>query len=276
VNNLLLDQADRQVLQDPEKPDPDLFYARYCDDMIIVHPDKEKCHSAFERYRTALSSLNLLPHHPLKVEKYDKDFWDKKSKSPYKWAAKDNAAAVPWVSFLGYQLRYDGLIRIRPSSVEKELKKQVEQANNILKYVCPKQKSTNSSEKSYSPGTRRSKDQILYRLHQRLISMSVGRKQIGTPPDAPSVFCWCVGFKELKGRRIVCSQLKQLDRGRERQLRRVKRHLTDLDIPSNANANSHHDRLKYRGHPFSYYSLNCSTNAPCSGVANPSCNTDST
>jgi hypothetical protein len=256
IANLMLDEADRQLLKD----NSDLFYARYCDDMIVVHPEQEQCKQAFDRYVQALKSLKL-PMHPPRPVKYGRDeYWKYKSKSPYQWAKKDENESIPWVGFVGYQVRYDGLIRIRPSSVEKELKKQVREAGKVLRIVYPKQKSNSEdlSSRAYSSQVRKSPGQICYRLHQRLIKMSVGRRSIKMSeeprstqpsPDKVSGFCWCSGFRLLKKHPFVASQLKQLDRGRERQLRRVKRHIKNLDVASDARP---HKGLDYWGKPFSY------------------------
>ena len=262
IANLMLDEADRQVLEESS----DLFYARYCDDMIVVHPEQKQCKNAFDRYVQALKSLKLPMHPPQEVIKYGRDeYWNckerkYKSKSPYQWAPKDEKASVPWVGFVGYQVRYDGLIRIRPSSIEKELKKQVREAGKVLRVVCPKEKgnSEDLSSRDYSSQVTKSPGQICYRLHQRLIKMSVGRRSIKMSeepgstqcsPDTVSGFCWCSGFRLLKKYGFVPSQLKQLDRGRERQLRRVKRHIKNLEVASDARP---HKGLDYWGKPFSY------------------------
>jgi len=292
IANLMLDEADRQVLEDSS----DLFYARYCDDMILVHPDHKQCENAFERYVQALKSLKLPRHPPQEVIKYGRDeYWNckerkYKSKSPYQWAPKDENASVPWVGFVGYQVRYDGLIRIRPSSIEKELKKQVREAGKVLRVVCPKQKSNSEdlSSRDYSSQVRKSSKQICYRLHQRLIKMSVGRSstqsgsiplwqiylfrwaiesgayswmryvssKVGCSPQSSpnkvSGFCWCSGFRLLKKYPFVASQLKQLDRGRERQLHRVERHIKNLGVASDARPRKGRKGLDYWGKPFSY------------------------
>lgn len=253
IANLMLDEADRQVLEDSS----DLFYARYCDDMIVVHSEEKQCEKAFDRYVQALRSLKLPMHPPQEVIKYGKDeYWNckepkYKSKSPYQWAPKDGNASVPWVGFVGYQVRYDGLIRIRPSSIEKELKKQVIEAGKVLRVICPKQRSNSEdlSSRAYSSQVRKSPGQVCHRLHQKLIKMSIGRRSAQSSPDEVSGFCWCSGFRLLKKYRFVPSQVKQLDRGRERQLRRVKRHIKNLKVASDARP---HKGLDYWGKPFSY------------------------
>ena len=89
IANLMLHSADEAVTNEGHSTpsDPDLFYARYCDDMILMHPDRDraKCESAFERYQDRLKKLKLPCHAPITVEKYDATFWDSKSKNPYQW-----------------------------------------------------------------------------------------------------------------------------------------------------------------------------------------------
>jgi hypothetical protein len=248
IANLMLDNADQQILNH-ELEKKNLFYARYCDDMIVIHPDKESCENSFNRYQEALKLLKLPIHEPQKVTTYSKTYWSGKFKSklPYYWANKQENAAVPWIAFVGYQVRYDGLIRIRPSSIEKELKKQVEEANQILKVVNSKHNSNTAT----NTHVRKSKHQIRYRLHKRLISMSVGRVSINSLDDKKSGFCWSNGFQVLKGYPcIVKSQLRQLDRGREKQMRRVTKNIDNLDILSDSNQSK--KDINYYGKPFSY------------------------
>jgi hypothetical protein len=63
-----------------------------------------------------------LPYHkPKAVWFYDKNFWGRKSKAPYRWTGKKWFGCVPWVQFVGYQVRYDGLVRIKKDSFNKHL-----------------------------------------------------------------------------------------------------------------------------------------------------------
>ena len=52
----------------------------------------------------------------------------RKSKAPYEWGPATKPGRVPWCAFVGYQIRHDGALRLRPSS----LKKEVEKHNHIL------------------------------------------------------------------------------------------------------------------------------------------------
>jgi retron-type reverse transcriptase len=255
IANLMLDYADREIINH-EIEKQDLFYARYCDDMIVVHPERESCANAFNRYREALNFLKLPIHEPQPVTNYSREYWQGKFKSklPYCWADKQEEAAVPWVAFVGYQVRYDGLIRIRPSSIEKELKKQVKEAGKVLRFFRSRNSTLSVEQQTNTANTsntqiRKSKHQIRYRLHKRLISMSVGRVSINSRNNTQSAFCWSSGFQVLKDNPCVKSQLRHLDFGREKQLRRLTRNIANLDIPSDSKQSGD---VYYFGKPFSY------------------------
>jgi hypothetical protein len=256
IANLMLDRADQEVMNNElQLEEQNLFYARYCDDMILVHPEQEICESAFNRYLEALKNLKLAIHEPKPVLTYDRDYWHSKSKLPYFWADKQHIAAVPWVAFVGYQVRYDGLVRIRPSSIEKELKKQVLEADKVLKLVYCHEKKLCDEQNAF-PGNgsnhsiRKSKRQIRYRLHKRLIYMSVGRVTINLQSNDSRRLCWSSGFQVLKENRCVKSQLRQLDRNREKQIRRVSRRIEGLNVSSDSDHRKHNRH--YFGKPFSY------------------------
>ncbi len=179
IANIVLDYADKEMLNLNLRS---LFYARFCDDIIIIHPQKGSCRRAYNQYLQCLEDLKLLAHDAETFEEYNADFWDIKSKEPYVWnrvnkshrLAKKN---VPWLAFVGYQLRYDGLLRVRPDSIQKELEKQVEEANKVINSL------PNEDSK------RLKKRNILFRFSQRLIAMSVGRVN-----SEDQAMCWASGF----------------------------------------------------------------------------------
>ncbi len=132
IANLVLDYVDKKVIQKDFPIDKELFYARFCDDMVVIHTNKQKCQRALERYDAALTPLKLVRHGAVEIQKYDQAFWTKKSKQPYKWDSNEkNEANVPWLSFVGYQISFDNKIRVRPQSINKELHKQVQEAEKI-------------------------------------------------------------------------------------------------------------------------------------------------
>lgn len=115
IANIVLHWADVAIFQAyGSRPLNDLFYARYCDDMIIVHPDKKVCQELLDTYIKKLFEMKLLVHKPKDFTRYDKEFFDVKSKNPYPWNEPHaDRSTVPWVSFVGYQIGHEGQIRIR-------------------------------------------------------------------------------------------------------------------------------------------------------------------
>ncbi|HLO86837.1 MAG TPA: reverse transcriptase domain-containing protein [Nostocaceae cyanobacterium] len=251
IANLILDEADKQV-----KNYDGLFYARYCDDMIMIHPEQEQCKSAFETYKETLKHLKLPIHEPEKIHEYNATFWQYKSKQPYKWGAKSEDISIPWIGFVGYQIRYDGYLRIRPSSLLKELNKQIWETDKVLKVTCSNVEKEKGSKgiinvTYYEEGVRKTKEQILYRLAKRLIAMSVGNRKFDKSFDAINDYCWCRGFKLLRKYPFIKSQLRRLDRGRKHQLQRAKRLLQYLRIRKEDSQRPKRI-IKYFGKPFSY------------------------
>ncbi|RZL32612.1 MAG: RNA-directed DNA polymerase, partial [Pedobacter sp.] len=57
IANIVLDKADKEL-----KSIPDLFYVRYCDDMILMHSDENLCIQSIEIYKKALKELLLFSH----------------------------------------------------------------------------------------------------------------------------------------------------------------------------------------------------------------------
>ncbi len=122
VSNVVLNSVDKAVVN---KEDPDLFFARYGDDIILAHIDFEKCKAIMDSYVNSLSE-HFLPHHPFKPlndckdgEKTTKDFWNIKSKAPFLWGP-GGGNAFEWVGFVGYEIRYTGETRLRLSTWNKK------------------------------------------------------------------------------------------------------------------------------------------------------------
>lgn len=245
--NIILHWADMDIYSAYEgQAREDLFYARYCDDMILIHTDKDTCSHLLNVYCQSLNRLNLLVHEPQEFKKYDKSFYEVKSKKPYPWAAPQrDRSTVPWVSFVGYQIGHDGNIRIRKTSIEKEIEKQKKIAVTTLQSI---RKKGNLTEKSAH--------QIIYRLKSKLASMAVGKRYKNTIEPA-SGMCWATGFKLLARNPYPQSQLRQLDYAREKGISMVKRALVKRahDLSQN-NAIRHIGNRKnfnkYFGGPFSY------------------------
>lgn len=196
-------------------------YMRYCDDMIIIAKDRPSCEAAFAVYTKTLEDLRLPAHNPAPLKPYigtdRKDFWNAKSKACYAWTAPNESGnAYPWIQFLGYQIRYDGLVRIRPKSLKKHKRKILNAVNDVLKLL--------DTPDRLQITTR----QVQFRLKQQLVSFSVGRRAINEVRAIPAPMCWAYGFRGLQGKKIVEKDLRMLDRYRERQLGRVKKRLRIL------------------------------------------------
>jgi hypothetical protein len=246
VANAVLHSVDQEMERIKRELKRRFTYMRYCDDMILLASDPRICHIAFQRYCRAVRSLRLPIHDPAPVRGYSsaylrRKFWKSKSNRPYLWA-RPIGKAVSWIQFLGYQVRYDGLIRVRPRSLKKEFAKLRGAADQMLRIL-------DASERS---AIRKNKHEIEHRFRMKLISMAVGRRELGPPLEGPLPMCWTNGFRGLTGRKLVSNGLKALDRHRERQIRRVVRQLESLNLPSSPGKKKPPVH-RYYGYPFSYW-----------------------
>ena len=238
IANIVLHDADESVINDNVYDTGQLFYARYCDDMVILHPNKEKCLSAFNRYIKAIEDNHLVIHSPNKIKIYDSSFYSEKSKLPYMWGnPRGSKSIVPWISFLGYQIRYDKLLRIRKSSIEKEKDKQKEIGDKLVELLNVK----NSSKKNIHS--------IMYRYENKLLRMSVGSND---PYKKTGNYCWINGLSLLKKYKNNPSQMKYLDMKRNKQIRRLRKQLQKLKLPKKSTGKSQVKSLSYYGKPLSY------------------------
>lgn len=239
IANILLTHVDRIVNLNS---DENTFYARFCDDMVLMHIDQKKCETLLETYQNALKNMKLISHKPTNFREYGRDFWDEKLKSklPYKWDRFDKLNPetklnVPWLSFVGYQIRYDGLVRVRNRSIRKELKKQVTETDKIIKVA--------------RKAPRINKKAIRFRLQQRLISMAVSRFKFGSSNIS---MCWCAGFRVLSSNKNVTNQIRRLDRNREKQIKRLQLFLNNIKTPIKK-SKKEIKPLNYYGHNYSYH-----------------------
>ncbi|MEQ8238898.1 MAG: reverse transcriptase domain-containing protein [Cyclobacteriaceae bacterium] len=237
--NLLMDEVDKEVLK---HQDGSLFYARFCDDMVLIHPEKEICEAALSSYTNGLKSNKLIHHRFESVLEYGQEFWSSKSKAPYKWESIKDKSSIPWLSFVGYQIRHDLTVRVRRSSLQKEVEKQVKELGQIIK-------SLKSHEK-----IKISKKAVKFRVGQRLLSMSIGRHSI-FKKERFGQMCWTAGFKILKEEDYIKFQSKYLDRKRGSQLARLSTHLKKIDQSkfSSKTPVALKKEPKYYGAPFSYH-----------------------
>ena len=252
IANVILHRADVAVRKFARSRKRALTYRRYCDDMILLSEHGAVCEEAFALYRATLASLRLPIHEPKAVLHYGKEFFDQKSNSPYRWTnpAISNGA-VPWIQFVGYQVRWDGYVRVRRRSLLAHRQKITGATDDLLKVLRPT-KSNPQGEKATVP-PRRTKAQIIHRLRQRLISISVGHRVLSKAFESPEPMCWADGFRGLFGRKCFTNFLKNLDRHRERQLQRLSRALESISLPTATPTEEIKGLPNYSGAPFSYH-----------------------
>jgi hypothetical protein len=248
IANIVLDYADKRIKEAAERLDAKVHYLRYCDDMVLISRNKRHCQTVFSAYLKALKDLKLPFHKPKLVEQYDADFWESKSKRPYRWTGKREPGCVPWVQFVGYQVRHDGLVRIKKGSIEKHLKKLVETTGLVRWQLMDRSWREPTPERS---NMRASESEVRSSFRRKLASMGVGRVNPHKPADSPLPKCWANGYRALNGKPLITTLLKLFDRERERQIRRLGR----AGVPYGGGSGKRRKRNMHpaKRHPFSYY-----------------------
>jgi hypothetical protein len=243
IANLVLSSVDEAILGVPDADK--LFYARFCDDILLAHPSKNACDHALRRCLDAMIDSKIPAHKPVRLARYGKEFYSAKSKHAYLWdAPRGRKSVVPWVSFVGYQLRYDGKLRIRRQSIENEQHKQKRIVGEVLRVL------TNTE----MPECHLSGDRILSRTRGRLTAMAIGRKDLRRLPESSWQPCWADAFYLLDTNTFVGNQMRTLDHGRERELRRLKRSLARLGMTGSDEPDEELGYTPfYWGAPYSYY-----------------------
>jgi hypothetical protein len=221
-----------------------------------MHTQEAGCQKSLDIYMEGIKKNYLLFHKPKKIINYknteeSKKFWKLKSKLPFFWGDKNiNEVNIPWVSFVGYQINYNGNIRVRKSTIEKEVKKQINESQKVLRALGK----FNHYSVVKDTNSRVSKMQILFRLQNRLISMSVGRIKIYNHKNPTGQgLCWTNGFKKLSQNKITRKQLRFLDKRRNIQLSRVRREIHEIEKETTSNEFPKELKSIYFGSAFSYY-----------------------
>ena len=236
--NLVLAAADDAVRK---VDDGELFYARYCDDVLFAHSDMSVCNDAMSKYAAALEALSL-PMHPVKPFTYKPAdgkataYYSIKSKGPFRWAPSlaGEELCAPWVSFLGSQVRYDGETRIRKESVEKHI---YSLGHETAKAVCEIETGKAFGDDSKAVA------EWFSRFRNRLIAKGVGYV---TAKVEKCEHCWAGAFPNVTECKETKMQMRRLDRVRERMLSKVFRMLPEG-----------YKRMKcrFKGRPFSYFAF---------------------
>ena len=130
ISNVVLSTVDNKSIL--KRDDPDRFFCRYGDDIILMHTSKKECERLIDLYCSTLTESKLLYHEFVSVA--DSQFrkpdgtvrpglWDQKSRRPFLWGRKEGETEqVDWIGFLGYEIRYTGGVRIRRSSLNDKFK----------------------------------------------------------------------------------------------------------------------------------------------------------
>lgn len=241
IANAVLHGIDKKVnaLQDGK-----LLYLRFCDDMLIIHPERNKCEQAFQRYLLGLKSKKLVVHDPVETPYATaKKFWSEKSKSCYSWG-NESGMGSPWIGFVGYEMHYQGHIRVRKSSLLKEMKKQFRVVGDLKQILK-------------DPQCRSGKGSIYESVASRLIGMSVGRVSLWNYKQIPNEMCWVSGYKLLTDNKYSRIQLKRLDSSRNRLMLKLRLMVGKMGADDKDDTESEErSRISepiYHGFPFSYY-----------------------
>ena len=238
IANLIMDAADKCVEAERAKLGAEIHYFRYCDDMVLMSPNRKHCGIVFDAYKKKLSVLKLAFHKPVGTFIYGKKHWNNKSKAPYLWSGQHWFRCVPWVQFVGYQIRYDGLVRPRKEAVEKQCMKLIE-TTNMMKFGLLQASQRNQIKAN--------KNQALASLKSKLVAQGVGRVKSFT--NGPKPMCWAWGYKALHNKPIVDQALRVFDKTRRKQLRRFA--AADLSYGTGC-ASQNNSRPDPEGYAFSY------------------------
>lgn len=234
--NLVLAAADDEV---QKNGDDDLFYARYCDDVIFAHPDPEKCRAAMDTYIRTLETLGLPIHEQEDFAYREKGYYTIKTKGPFLWAdtpvGEKNVA--PWVSFVGSQIRFDGATRIRKESIDKHVRslgrETAKAVREIFNAPTDLAKVSAGVYKWYS------------RFRNRLIAKGVGYV---TEKIKDCEHCWAAAFGKVTPCEETRRQMRYLDRIRENMLTKVAKSLKKRGVEVKQGH-------RFKGNPFSYHAF---------------------
>lgn len=238
IANMILTDADRRV----QDGDPNLFYVRFCDDMIIVHPERKKCATAMARYLDAVAKRKLPIHDPKPNGfAYGRDYYDVKTKAPFEWkeCGKGADKAAPWVGFLGNQIDYAGAVRIRRETISRHIAKLKGERSKFMRRMGAICRGDTSKLKGKLTAGRLAG--ICKRYCTRLVAKGIGFMKAGAIPE--DIMGWVSAFPAaVESHSDACAvQMRQLDAIRDRLLAPFDGVLCGKD-----------GKHRYFGRPFSY------------------------
>ena len=126
IADMVLNDVDQVIVGPHDNPNEDenMLLVRFCDDMILMHTDKKECERLMSEYCKSLSKHKLVYHKFTQVadvkdsHKTKHEFWKVKSHATFCWRNGDGDASE-WIGFLGYEMRNDGMLRLRKSNISK-------------------------------------------------------------------------------------------------------------------------------------------------------------
>ena len=240
IANLILDLADKEVCLALHAAGGEAVYLRYCDDIIIISSDEKTCRNATHAYYRALKSVKLPYHLPTSLNGSLRQFFEEsKTKECYRWRSKAlSERQFPSIQFLGYQVRYDGQIRIRPSSIKKQ-KDKIANLGDSLRSELKLRKAKVSSKR------------LMYRFNSKLWAFSSGRVQLHIDHEGALPMCWASGFRQLSKRPFSPSHIRALDQFAGKEGARLRRYLRKSKMGKSSEKKRCRN-IGYFGKPFSH------------------------
>lgn len=254
--NILMHNVDKKMIEYESISNSELLYKRYCDDMVIIHKDSTRCQELFDVYKSALRENLLEYHDPITLpRRYGKAFWSDgaKSKDTYLWNNHPLPVELPqsrWLSFLGYMINYNGDLKIR----KKSFNKQQDKHKKELHSVTSKLKDISDLEIS------KLRHSILYSFKCKLYSMAVGKVNLSNYKNEATKMCWGDGFKLIENNKYLRKQLRDLDYSRGQAIGHLNLYLKKRSDSIQKDEADDVDEPKLKkfteiGYPHSFYSL---------------------
>lgn len=122
VANVVLNDVDQVIVS---QQDENCLFVRYCDDMILMHTDRERCSKLMAAYTESLSKHGLYYHDfervsdaksPKNPNATTDHFWKIKSHHTFLWGDGEGDSNR-YIGFLGYEMRRTGHMRLRRSNI---------------------------------------------------------------------------------------------------------------------------------------------------------------
>jgi hypothetical protein len=241
IANLILHDADVAVTK--RKSKSQRLYIRYSDDMALMCTSIAAAKADMQKYLAAMKALHLPIHEPKPGVQYGREFWSEKSRGPYRFT--NHPSGAPVFGLVGYQLHVDGHLRLRPSSLRKQIDRIHDETDKVVRRLLSVGRD----------GIRQTGRQIVNLLEGRLVGMAVGRRNPGSRPGELSQNCFAAGWKLLAEHPHQRGQLRVLDRERGHSMHRLRRVLRMLGVPIEPPVGSkgkRKGRSRFFGIPFSY------------------------